>query len=263
MSFADKRNGFHRGNEMSSLGKNAEIQDIIQNLAKRNMKLERMCAKLGTRAEASDDPAKIHQDRAECVNLIKQAHGAMKENTTGDREIMEKLKKQLDAEVKKFHDICHQMEEKEKIMKAALLQQEGAHVDETTPLTYGQSTSSDRSVPQQQKQQSIEVDTDFLRYHDQDVAQRHSKLLQIERDTQEILDVYKDLKSIVEVQQENIDVIDNNIQDVKLKTDAGLSQLIDAENSQKKARKRKCCMVFLVLGLLCVVVALLLFFNKK
>jgi len=257
MSFADKRNGFHRGNEMSSLGKNAEIQDLIQNLAKRNTKLERMCAKLGTRAEASDDPAKIHQDRAECVNLIKQAHNAMKENKNGDREVMEKLKRQFDSEVKKFHEICHQMEEKEKVIKAALSQEE-AREDETTPLTYGQPSSS---APQQQK--SIEVDTEFIRYHDQDVATRHAKLVQIERDTQEILDVYKDLKSIVEVQQESIDVIDNNIQDVKLKTQAGLGQLIDAESSQKKARKRKCCMLFCVVILLVVVVALLLFFSKK
>jgi len=261
MSFAERRgNGYPRSNsEMSSLGKNAEIQDYIQNLSKRNAKLERMLAKLGTRAETSDDHAKIHQDRAESLNFIKQAHNAIQENTTGDRQVMEKLKREFDKEVKKFQEICRLYEEKEKVIKAALEQEGG--IDERTPLTYGQS-SSDRA-PQQQQQKNLEVDADFLRYHDQDVAARHAKLIQIERDTAEILEVYKDLKSIVEVQQENIDVIDNNIQDVKLKTQGGLAELQDAEVSQKKARKRKCCMLVLVVTILVVVVALLLFFNKK
>jgi len=259
MSFAERRgNGYPRSNsEMSSLGKNAEIQDYIQNLAKRNAKLERMLAKLGTRAETSDDHSKIHQDRADCLNFIKQAHAAMKGNTNGDRQVMEKLKREFDKEVSKFQEICRLYEEKDKVIKAALEQEGG--IDENTPLTYGQ-VSSERPVQQQQK---MEVDTDFLRYHDQDVAARHAKLIQIERDTAEILEVYKDLKSIVEVQQENIDVIDNNIQDVKLKTQAGLNELQDAETSQKKSRKRKCCMLFLVTTILAVVVVLLIFFNKN
>jgi len=259
MSFAEKRgNGYPRSNsEMSSLGKNAEIQDYISNLAKRNAKLERMLAKLGTRAETEDDHAKIHQDRADGLNFIKQAHSAMKGNTTGDRQVMEKLKREFDKEVQKFQEICRLYEEKEKVIKAALEQEGG--IDENTPLTYGQ-VSSDR--PQQQQKQ-MEVDQDFLRYHDQDVAARHAKLIQIERDTQEILEVYKDLKSIVEVQQDSIDVIDNNIQDVKLKTQAGLNELQDAETSQKKARKRKCCMLFLVTTILAVVVVLLVFLNKN
>jgi len=259
MSFSDRRNGgYSRASEMSSmLGKNAEIQDVIQNLAKRNTKLERMCAKLGTRGELPDDHTKIHQDRAECVTLIKQAHNAMKENTTGDKQVMDKLKRQFDAEVRKFQETCHLMEEKEKAIKAALVQQE----DETTPLTYGQSTSSDRPL-QQQQQQSAEVDVDFLRYHDQDVAARHSKISQIEKDTQEILEVFKELKTIVEVQQDNIDIIDTNIQSVKLNSTAGLSQLQDAETSQKKARKRKCCLLFLALFILVVVVALLVLLKN-
>jgi len=261
MSFAERRgNGYPRSNsEMSSLGKNAEIQDYIQNLAKRNTKLERMLAKLGTRAETSDDHAKIHQDRADCVNFIKQAHTAMKGNTNGDRQVMEKLKREFDKETQKFQEICRLYEEKDKVIKAALEQEGG--IDEKTPLTYGQ-PSSDRPV-QQQQQKNLEVDTDFLRYHDQDVAARHAKLIQIERDTAEILEVYKDLKSIVEVQQENIDVIDNNIQDVKLKTQGGLNELQDAEVSQKKSRKRKCCMLFIALAILAVVIVLLLFLNKN
>jgi len=165
----------------------------------------------------------------------------------------------LIRKTQKFQEICRLYEEKDKVIKAALEQEGG--IDEKTPLTYGQ-PSSDRPV-QQQQQKNLEVDTDFLRYHDQDVAARHAKLIQIERDTAEILEVYKDLKSIVEVQQENIDVIDNNIQDVKLKTQGGLNELQDAEVSQKKSRKRKYCMLFVALAILAVVIVLLLFLNKN
>jgi len=258
MSFAERnRSSYTRSSEMSSmLGKNAEIQSVVQSLSKRNQKLERMCAKLGTRGDSPEDRTKMRQEREEFMKLVKQAVQAMKENTNGDRQVMDKLRRQFDSEVQRFKEICEVMEEKEKAMMAALT----AEDDERTPLTGG--VPSDRPR-QMQDQKQYEIDPEFVRYQETDVASRHAKVMQIERDTQEILEVYKDLKTLVEVQQENIDVIDNNIQDTKLKTQGGLVQLQEAEESQKKSRKRKCCIVFAVMTLLVVIVVIFMFLKPS
>jgi len=214
-----------------------------------------MNARLGTRGESSDDLHNMLQDRNECMLLIKQAHVALKDNnTTSDRQVRKKLSKDLDEEMKKFQTMCQVMEEKERMIQLALQEETKTQINEKTPLTSGPSSSS-----YQQKQ--VVVDADYLRYHYQDVAARHSKLIQIERDTQEVLEIWKDLKTIVEEHQPNLDVIENNIIDMRGRTNGGLTELLDAEANQKKSRKRRCYLLGLALLFAVVVVALFFVLN--
>jgi len=71
----------------------------------------------------------------------------------------------------------------------------------------------------------------------------------------EVYELFKDLATLVDIQQESLDVIENRIILAKNYTETAEVELQHAENYQKKARARKCCIMILVLGVLVVILA--------
>jgi len=101
-----------------SLGKNAEIQEWIHDLKKNNAKLERMHVKLGTRADA-ETSAKLSKEREDTTNLIKKIIGALRAGK-GNKEVAQKLTKELEAELNKFDDVCKRIEAREREIMSAM-----------------------------------------------------------------------------------------------------------------------------------------------
>jgi len=101
-----------------SLGKNAEIQEWIHDLKKNNAKLERMHVKLGTRADA-ETHSKLTKEREDTTKLIKKIIGALRDGK-GNKEILQKLAKELEPELNKFEDICKRIENREREIMTAM-----------------------------------------------------------------------------------------------------------------------------------------------
>jgi len=236
----------YQSDEMAHLGTNAEIGEQIHALAKRNAKIERMMAKLGTKADTSDERARMKKEEKQCTKLIKDIINMFKANKNADKQVMARLTKEFDVEVKKFQELCHKTEAKEKEIMAAM----GA--DATVEDVENMSEEEKRQRQQQLLDQNI--DQQFLEYNEQEISRRHEHILAIERDAHEILEMYKDMQSLVNEQQTSIDIIDNNIQDAKAKTASAHQELLQAEEYQKKARTKKCCLLFIALAVLAAIV---------
>jgi len=231
-----------------SLGKNAEIQEWIHDLKKNNAKLERMHVKLGTRADA-ETHSKLTKEREDTTKLIKKIIGALRDGK-GNKEILQKLAKELEPELNKFEDVCKRIENREREIMTAM--GSDASVEEDNQLTQEEKV---------QRLQEKNIDSQFLEYNEQDIARRHQEILAIERDAVEILEMFKDMRALVMEQKEGLDSIEGNIMDAKLHAEGGEKELIEAERLQKKSRAKSCCILFIVVAILGAII-LAVFFGS-
>lgn len=95
--------------------------------------------------------------------------------------------------------------------------------------------------------------SDNLRNVVQTIEERHLDILKLERQVLEIYELFRDLATLVDLQQESLDVIENRILKAKNYAEKGEVEINEAEEYQKKARARRCCLLFLLLGILVVI----------
>jgi len=88
-----------------------------------------------------------------------------------------------------------------------------------------------------------------------DIEERHQDILKLERQVLEVYELFRDLAQLVDLQQDSLDVIDARIQSAKNYTEKAEVQLTEAEDYQKKARKRQCIILGIVIAVLVVILA--------
>lgn len=232
----------------AGFGKNAQLSDTIQSLSKRNLKLERMIAKLGTPADNQDFRESLHREESDALSLIKQCISLVRSTVKGhDAQMMSSLMQQFQAEKERFEAIERRIEGKERqIVKAGSSSKGGhtalsdsAHVD-------SDSVTIDVGVRQQQLIDD-QLEPQLIEYTEQEIQKRTQHIREIERSITEVASMYQDLQQLVHEQQDSIDIIDNNIQSAKVKAESGHGELVQAEDYQRRARKRKCCIVVILL----------------
>lgn len=86
-----------------------------------------------------------------------------------------------------------------------------------------------------------------------EVEERHSEILKLERQVQEVFELFRDLATLVDLQQESLDVIDSRIQNSKAYIAKGETELIKAEKYQKSARSKQCCCLVILVAVLCAI----------
>jgi len=89
----------------------------------------------------------------------------------------------------------------------------------------------------------------------QDIEDRHLDILRLEKQVQEVFELFRDLAALVDLQQESLDVIETRITNAKNYTEKAEVQLKDAEVYQQKSRKRQCIILLIVIVVLTVVLA--------
>lgn len=87
------------------------------------------------------------------------------------------------------------------------------------------------------------------------IEERHLDILKLEHQVLEIYELFRDLATLVDLQQESLDVIENRIIHAKNYTEKAEVELQEAEEYQKKARARRCCLLLILLGVLVAILA--------
>jgi t-SNARE complex subunit (syntaxin) len=82
------------------------------------------------------------------------------------------------------------------------------------------------------------------------IEERHLDILLLERHVIELFEMFRDLATLVDLQQESMDVISRHIDKAKNHVERGEVDLQAAEKYQKKSRNLQCCCLFLVLAVL-------------
>jgi len=88
-----------------------------------------------------------------------------------------------------------------------------------------------------------------------DIEERHLDILKLEAQVLEVYELFRDLATLVDLQQESLDVIENRVANAKAYAEKAEVELITAEKYQKKARKRKCCILLILVGALAAILA--------
>jgi len=96
-----------------------------------------------------------------------------------------------------------------------------------------------------------------------DIEDRHLDILKLERQVLEVYELFKDLATLVDIQQESLDVISNRIEKAKDYVEKAETELAQAEVYQKKTRKKYCCLLILLLAILIAIIAPILGTSLK
>jgi len=88
-----------------------------------------------------------------------------------------------------------------------------------------------------------------------DIEDRHLDILKLERQVLEVYELFKDLATLVDIQQESLDIIENRVAKAKAYVEKGEKELIKAEKHQIGARKKTCCLLIMLLIILIVILA--------
>jgi len=237
-----------------------------------------MLAKIRTAADNAEFRDRMHQEQTASTAHVKQVMQLLKtaasQQAGGGSAVVQRLTTQFDREFKKFQQLNRTMDEKQVRVIDAVKQNNqrngqrahsvsgfnAAQYDEEDPLNsssqrgYNDPAAGAQGVPQQQTAQ--ELDIHFIEYDVAELEQRRIEIGKIEQDVMEVSELYRDLQHIVHEQQEHIDTIDSSIVQAKDRTEEGHKELLQAEEYQKKARKKQCCMLFLVLAIVGIIVVI-------
>jgi len=240
----------------STRGPNAEIDNNIQLLSRKNTKLERMLAKIGTKADNHEFLSQLNEERTTTTQLVKEIIAGIKNNTGADRQVLHRLSSQFDKELKKYQSLVEQIESKEKTVLKAVEQR-----DERKRSISDVSSSPESSSSRGPSHVQVQIE-DFLEFDAEEIEARHHQIKQLETDVIEVAEMYRDLQQLVTEQQESIDVIENNIEETRQATESAHSELLETERLQSKARKKKCCLLFITLAVLVGVVVVVYLTSK-
>lgn len=228
------------------MGKNAEIGDMLSQFSRKVNKLERMIAKIGTKNDNFEYRQELKRERDEIKKLSQNLMASMKKNTSSsNRQVADRLRSQFDQELQNFFRVEKQMAEKE---KQVVIRMDHEHEE-----SRGNGDIRDQLVQQ-------DMESQFAEYDVNEVRRRQEDIHQIERDILDVREMYKDFQNLVNEQQESIDIVESHIQATADKVEGAHEELLAAERHGNKARKKQCCMLFMVLG---VVLAVVLVFTLK
>jgi syntaxin 1B/2/3 len=104
--------------------------------------------------------------------------------------------------------------------------------------------------------------TDILVDAVAELEERHEKMKQIEQGVREVLELFQDLATLVELQQEHLDNIEQNVAKSKNYTQQAEQELIKAKASQDRARKWQCYALILALVVLGVIIGVIVVLKK-
>jgi len=240
----------------------SELTSAIESIEKMNKKLERSLAKIGTTADNSEFRDRMHEDQNETTakvkDLMTRIAGA---KTTLDRPSYTRISIAFDREFKRFQKLQSQMDGKQ----AQVIQKVAKKSGLTSDPSLLSSASSTPSYGTQQPASPPMMDDQiqFLEYDQEEIQRRTKEIRLIESEVSEVAEMYRDMHLLVNEQQESIDMIDQHVTSTKDKVENAAQQLTDAEDYQKKARKRKCCLLFVGLTVLGVFVLIMVLMNAK
>lgn len=249
-----------------SSGPNAEVSEGIQSLSRANAKLERMLAKIGTKADTPDFRDRLHSEQTSSTRLVRDLMVQLKRLSSdpahSQSSVLGRLTAQFDREFRRFQTLNSSLDAKQvQVIDAVKAQRKSSMrastYDEEDPLH----SSEHASYADNAQQQEQSMDIQFIEYDVAELEKRTREISRIEQDVLEVSEMYKDLSHMVHEQQEHIDSIEGSVVAARDKTEAAHKELLEAEEYQKKSRKKKCCMLFLILGIVGVVV-MIIFLSK-
>jgi t-SNARE complex subunit (syntaxin) len=112
-------------------------------------------------------------------------------------------------------------------------------------------------------QQSLLGSSEELQDCIANIEARHQQVLSLERTMRDLLELFKDMATLVDVQQDSLNIIEKRIVTAKNYAERGAEHLKEAEKHQKCGRKGQCCLLCLVIIIVIVIIVPILTLASK
>ncbi|KAI9887625.1 MAG: hypothetical protein M1823_000609 [Watsoniomyces obsoletus] len=249
-----------------------EFRNLTQNLSSQLFtltsnisKLSTQIALLGTKRDTERVRERVHDLLEETQNGFKRVGEGVKKVQAWDdvnphqRYIQQKLFREFQASLSEFQTVQRSALEKQRssARAARTAVEEGGHQQSDQPL----SPSAGQQQQQQQEQDQIRLaPQDEVDFQESLIIERESEIRHIEQSVGELNELFRDVAHIVTEQGEQLDLIADNVENVRNDTHGADRELRSASNYQKNARNKACCLL-LILAVVLTVVLLAVFLG--
>lgn len=224
------------------LGQAAEqVQKVLTNVAK----MKQLLKELGSGKDDRAIRKQMTMIRAETTELSRGIKKCLqKKPAPEDRTRHEKLGSQFNVVLRDF----------EAVSSDSLVKEKELFHDQETGRSHTDDSGAQLLV-QAKGSTQITADDVLLKQEQEREIQR------LESDLVALHECFLDMKALVDVQQESIDVIEGNIAQVVVSTQEANKELTKASDYQKSSRKKMCCLMIAILIIGAIV--LVVFLTKK
>jgi t-SNARE complex subunit (syntaxin) len=102
-----------------------------------------------------------------------------------------------------------------------------------------------------------------LQHATREIQERQYEIQKLEQQMYNLLQLYKDLQFVVELQQENLDRIDVNVSNARNYVSTAETDLGTASGYLNSVRKRKCCIALIVIAVLAIIIGVAAAYGTK
>jgi t-SNARE complex subunit (syntaxin) len=160
------------------------------------------------------------------------------------------LNREFQASLREFQDLQRTALEKERASAAA--GRAALEQDATSPSA--QSGSGFGRQQQQEQEQLRLASQDEVDFQESLIIERESEIRNIEQSVGELNELFRDVAHMVHEQGEQLDIISENVEGVRLDTRNADVELRTAAKHQRNARNKACCLLMILAIVLTVII---------
>ncbi|GAB1312907.1 SNAP receptor [Madurella fahalii] len=244
-------------------------QDLMNKLFKLNGNNQRLSGEIGHLGTRRDTPRvreRVHELIEESREMFKEVGEGVKkiqtwEDVTPTQKYMQqKLSREFQASLSEFQNLQRQALEKQKASVTAAR----AVIDSEA----GGATASPDLLSSSQQQQQLLQQQELTRLAPQDevdfqealIIEREEEIRSIEQGVGDLNVLFQQVAQIVTEQGDTLDIIANNVENVRDDTRGADRELRSAARYQKNARSKACCLL-LILSVILTIVLLAVFLG--
>jgi len=203
------------------------VPGMLKELSRHTSNLEQCFSKLGT-SEDNKALKKKLKDEWDASTLLAKQLIASSEELQADLKLADAFEKELE----RYQAVRKKIEHKEKaIIRSMQAPQEEEQDD-------GQDTK---------RQRQKLVDPGLTQSLQREIEERNRLVKEIEHDALEILDLYKEIQELIKFQREQLLAMGGNIEQAHESVAVGGTEIGKAEEYQKSAQKKQCCLLVIMI----------------
>ncbi|KAK0062981.1 syntaxin-7-like isoform X1 [Biomphalaria pfeifferi] len=242
-----------RGSDFSKLSKDisTNIQKITQNVTQ----IQTFVNQIGTAQDSDKVRQRVHETTHYTNQLAKETSDYLKKLAhlpilSSEQRQWKMQKDRLTDEfsnaLKNFQTVQRTAAEKEKASVQRARAQSGLDKSPYDEPTDDRSFSQGFSQTRQVLQMEQDVDLELLK-------EREDAIKKLESDIMDVNQIFKDLGMLVHEQGEVLDSIEANIDNATMSVEEGTKQLSKAREYQSRARRKKFCIIIIILVVLAII----------
>jgi len=199
----------------------SSVPGMLKELSRHTSNLEQCFNKLGTNEDNKALKKKLKEEWDASTLLAKQLI-ASSDELQADLKLADAFEKELE----RYQSVRKKIENKEKAIIRSM---------QASNETGGYEEEEDDGQTRRQRQKL--VDPSSAQTLQREIEERNRLVKEIEHDALEILDLYKEIRDLIEFQRSQVEAIGENIQEAHESVATGTKEIEQAEDYQKRAQK--------------------------